>query len=89
MNEANDKGYETTAHVSQLKIWRGFEDNESDENCEIESDIDDVNGENSVDNLDLDKADNLETSVNTKEQETEKMRSKREIRKPKYLNDCI
>lgn len=37
VNEFNDRGFETTAHVSQLKIWRGTRDSEKD--TEIDSDF--------------------------------------------------
>ncbi|XP_023247769.1 uncharacterized protein LOC111643795 [Copidosoma floridanum] len=31
LNESNDRNFETTAHVKQLKIWTGFNQNVSDE----------------------------------------------------------
>lgn len=43
VNEFNDRGFETTAHVSQLKIWRGTQDSEvelnSDRNLSCDSEI--------------------------------------------------
>ena len=36
LNEFKDRGFESTAHVSQLKIWRGSRDNKIVENSESE-----------------------------------------------------
>ena len=44
VNEFRDRGFVTTAHVSQLKIWRGGEetDDENDVNTESESESENV-----------------------------------------------
>ena len=40
LNEFGDRGFESTAHVSQLKIWRGSQDNEKEDFVESEASLD-------------------------------------------------
>ena len=37
LNDFKDRGFESTAHVSQLKIWRGSKDNKINDESESES----------------------------------------------------
>ena len=92
LNQANDRNYETTAHVSQLKVWMGYENDELEEvGSEYEHEETDE-GNNAI-NLDLNNVDNVENElVNEESNETktvsdvnEVRRSKRERRRPNYL----
>ena len=50
LNESNDRGYETKAHVSQLKIWTGFND-DSESDVDINNDCEDYENVETSDNI--------------------------------------
>ena len=57
LNEFGDRGFESTAHVSQLKIWRGSQDNEKEDFVESEANLDN-------DQLESDSTNNSEKENN-------------------------
>lgn len=75
LNETHDHGYETTAHVSQLKIWRGtqIDDDESEDN--------------ELDEIILSEEPKENVSKVTQLGKTEIIVGKRIIQKPAYLRD--
>ncbi|KAL7290023.1 hypothetical protein TKK_0015752 [Trichogramma kaykai] len=94
LNESNNRKYETTAHVSQLKIWRGF-----DNTLEIEHDYDFENSDDYLNNIsDRDQAEgneNIENNSNKKDEGSVNQinpnvqLNKRKIKKPSYLKDYV
>lgn len=83
----------TTAHVSQLKIWKGFVDDESDD--EYASDESSVDGdvvpperEIPVDNCERQPAENTDVGTSNDNDVTENSR-KRTRRLPKKFQDFV
>lgn len=91
LNETKDRGYVTTAHVSQLKIWKGGEESESESDREADSESEkDVKYESEIDDCVIETStkthvENKET--NPKENEKENVRERRKRSRPVKLKD--
>lgn len=100
LREQGRNRFSTTAHVSQLKIWRGnIEDLREEE--KIDSELQDypeesesieinVNKESSTNDNTIDRIvenNNVGDDESSSEEPRDSRRSKRELRKPKYLKD--
>uniref|UniRef100_A0ABD2XLG6 Uncharacterized protein n=1 Tax=Trichogramma kaykai TaxID=54128 RepID=A0ABD2XLG6_9HYME len=86
LNE-NNGNYITTAHVSQLKIWKNTSlNNECFDEQQCESD--EVCSNNDNDEIFV-SADESSFSKNTGNQENKNEKSTRKRNKPKYLNDYV
>ena len=103
LNESNDRGYETTAHISQLKIWnchKEFSENDSvyasDEENSLENDnCNNLEKDDNLENLDEDcNASNIvndESKKNEKKIEKERILPKTSTRgvKPKCYDEYV
>ena len=81
----------TTAHVSQLKIWRGEEENEETDSLggsEISNEEQDVFVKNQKEIVSEDKVENAKSNVQSAESEQTRA-SKRVRRKPDFYGDLI